>query len=102
VVLPAADGDEALRLARDTQHIDVLCTDAVMPGKPTSEMIEELRRLHPECKVLLCTGYVDEELIRRQIRTGALAHIAKPVSTPALVERIRMLLSSGSQPGNVS
>ena len=92
VVLSAADADEALRLARGARRIDVLCTDAVMPGRPTHEMIEELRQLHPECRVLLCTGYVEEELIRRRIQAGAYAHVAKPVSTDELLKRIRALL----------
>jgi signal transduction histidine kinase len=102
VALPAADADEALRLARSSEGIDVLCTDAVMPGRPTHVMIEELRRLHPRCQVLLCTGYVEEELIRRQIRTGAYAHLAKPVSSAELVERIRILLADGSSASRVS
>jgi CheY-like chemotaxis protein len=98
VALSAADAEEALRLARKAKCIDVLCTDAVMPGKPTHEMIEELRQLHPECRVLLCTGYVEEELIRRRIQAGAYAHVAKPVSTDELLKRIRALLAEGQRP----
>jgi two-component system cell cycle sensor histidine kinase/response regulator CckA len=38
-VLSAEDGSRALDVARATPRIDLVCTDGIMPGKPTHEMI---------------------------------------------------------------
>jgi CheY-like chemotaxis protein len=55
-VLPAGDGDEAMRLLGQ-EHVDVLFTDIAMPGISGVELAERAKLLRPDLKVLFMTGY---------------------------------------------
>ncbi len=79
-------------LAAHTGPIDLLCTDAVMPGGGTKELIDRFSERHPESSILICSGYVREELLRRDIDAGHFAFLAKPFTPKALVARVRALL----------
>ncbi len=53
-VLEAANGDEALTIARRYRApIDVLCSDCVMPGASIQQTIEGFRALFPAARVML-------------------------------------------------
>ena len=90
----AANGDEALVLARRHQgELAMLCTDAVMPGLPTQLLIDGFRQLFPAAPVLIVTGYVEEELVRRGIEEGRVSVLEKPFTAEALVTRVNELLA---------
>jgi CheY-like chemotaxis protein len=54
--LTASGSYQALQILGD-QHVDVLLTDIVMPGKTGVDLAAEAKRLRPEIKVLFVTGY---------------------------------------------
>ena len=57
-VLQAHDGAHALRVAKShSQPIQLLLTDMVMPRMNGAESARQIRRLHPETKVLFVSGY---------------------------------------------
>ena len=57
-VLTAPDGPSALSVLRRDADIDVLFTDIVMPrGMNGLELARQARRLRPELRVLLASGY---------------------------------------------
>jgi CheY-like chemotaxis protein len=58
-VIAAADGAEALRLL-ETEAVDLLFTDVVMPGISGVELARGARKLKPRLPVLLATGYSEE------------------------------------------
>ena len=90
----APNGDEALVLARRHQgELAMLCTDAVMPGLPTQLLIDGFRQLFPSAPVLVVTGYVEEELVRRGIEEGRVSVLEKPFTAEALVARVNELLA---------
>jgi signal transduction histidine kinase/FixJ family two-component response regulator len=91
--LEAKDGTEALSILRkNARHIALFCTDAIMPGVPLADVLAELRSTRPELPVLLCSGYVEEDLVRRDIEAGRGAFLQKPYSMEALVAAIDGLL----------
>ena len=62
-VLSAGDGIEALEIASAYDgQIDLLLTDVVMPRMGGGELARRLRRLRPATKIILMSGYADEEL----------------------------------------
>lgn len=87
VVTVAVDGDDALRRV-DTGPFDVLCTDVVMPGAPVSEVLLRFCEAHPEGAVLLCSGYVGEELVRRGIEEGRFRLLRKPYRPAELTRAV--------------
>ncbi len=78
-VLEAIDGDSALDLVkRKHSEIDLICIDGVIPGASSAEVIQHVQTHFPEIKIVVCSGYIEEELILRGIRTGDLAFVRKP------------------------
>ncbi len=96
-VYESADAASAMQLLEEVgREVDVLCTDGIMPGGGTRELIDRYLARRPQGKVILCSGYVKEELLRRQIDAGSLAYLAKPFLPAELIERIRVLTQPGS------
>jgi CheY-like chemotaxis protein len=88
-VLQARDGTEALdQIERSSAAIDVLCTDAVMPGAPVRDVLERLRQKHPKASVVVISGYVNDELTRRGIEQGHYRVLAKPFGTQQLLQTV--------------
>lgn len=86
--------------AVEAQRLEAIgrLADAVMPGLPTQDLIAEFRRVLPDAPVLVCSGYVEEELVRRGIAEGTVALLPKPFAGSALVARIRQLLVAKDEP----
>lgn len=72
-VFDAYHGREALNLLRSHPQIEVLFADVRMPGMNGLELAEAARRLRPDLKVVLTSGYVT----RRDV-PDAFAFVAKP------------------------
>lgn len=91
--LSAANGKEALTLAQEyTQPIDLLMTDVVMPGMNGRELAERLLAIHPEMKVLFCSGYTEDVIANRGILEEGLNFIGKPYTPQELAVRLRKIL----------
>ncbi len=91
-VVVATDGSEALRRL-DEGDFDVLCSDVVMPGAPVAEIIDVFARSVSESRVLLCSGYVPEDLVRLGIEEGRYHFLAKPYSSADLVDKVARVLA---------
>lgn len=88
-VRSAADAAEALRVLEQYDDIDVLFTDVVMPGGMSGLMLaEEAKKRFPQIKVLFCSGYVDEGLVRRHDLGTRTAFIRKPYRKSELAQKL--------------
>jgi PAS domain S-box-containing protein len=58
-VVTARDGHEALTML-ESEAVDVVFTDVVMPGISGLELAKQLRDSHPHIPVVLATGYSEE------------------------------------------
>lgn len=81
VVGEAADGDEAVEMAR-TLNPDVILLDLVMPNKDGITALREIRQENKDAKVLVLTSFAEESKIRAAIEAGANGLQLKD-STPA-------------------
>jgi CheY-like chemotaxis protein len=94
-VLVASGGAEALALyERTPTPIDALVSDVVMPGMSGKELADHLVGRRPSLKVLLMTGYTDDEFLRRGILDEGRAMVLKPFSPRDLLEVLRDLLKT--------
>lgn len=94
-VIPAADGEEGLFLAR-RHHPDVILLDLVMPGLDGTEVCRRLRA-DPELRstpVVILTASPLAEDHERAIVAGADQVIAKPISRVALIDAVNRYLHS--------
>jgi signal transduction histidine kinase len=84
-VADAVDGEQALAiLDGDESCFDLLITDVVMPGMSGFELAERVAQAHPEAKVMLISGYLDDRSLSDA--DGRFAFLAKPF-TPKDLER---------------
>jgi PAS domain S-box-containing protein len=95
-VIDAADGNEALAICqRAEQPIDLLLTDVIMPEMLGPELVEQVRSLRPELKVVFMSGYSHQMLAHQALseQPGA-AFIEKPFSADELLGMVRGLLDA--------
>jgi two-component system cell cycle sensor histidine kinase/response regulator CckA len=60
-VIEARDGSAALdRVRTEKGPIDLLLLDVTLPGAPSSEVLEQTRRLRPETKVIVTSAHNEE------------------------------------------
>ena len=60
-------------------NFDLAFMDVMMPGMNGVESFIAIRRMKPEAKVFMMTGYSVEELLQQAVREGALGVIEKPL-----------------------
>ena len=69
-------------------QFDVLVTDGIMPGGGTRQLIDDFLSARQDGRVILCSGYFDDELSLRDISTRAFDFMPKPFSPSELVSRL--------------
>ena len=90
-VLVAASAEAALRLFEETEFIDVLVTDVVMPGTSGTDLTAQLFERRPGLKVIYMSGYT-EEAIGEHVFNPGIAFLHKPFTSATLVGKIREVL----------
>ena len=88
LVRAAADGDEALALVKDSKPCVALCIDGVMPGVPSTDVIDEFRRCHPGAPVIVCSGQLPAELARRGLSSELVTLLPKPFDPDQLCDLV--------------
>jgi two-component system nitrate/nitrite response regulator NarL len=92
VVGEAADGDEALRKARELSP-DVVLMDISMPGMNGLDVTEILRKEAPNMKVLILSVHSNKEYIFRVIQAGAHGYVSKEAPPEEVVRAIESVFS---------
>ena len=95
-VYGTADGDAAMKLIEGLEHLDVLCTDAKVPGTAPARYIEVARRRFPSCQVMVCSGSLPDETMRLAVAAGRYAFLAKPFNREQLGHQLRTLVGASS------
>ena len=83
----ASDPNTALGLADLYPFALVLC-DVNMPGGSGLEMLQALRRLHPDIAVVMVTGIADNATAGRAAEFGAAGYVVKPFETKDLLTAV--------------
>jgi two-component system, NarL family, nitrate/nitrite response regulator NarL len=92
VVGEAADGDEALRKARELSP-DVVLMDISMPGMNGLAVTEVLRKEAPDMKVLVLSVHSNKDYIFRVIQAGAHGYVSKEAPPEELLRAIESVYS---------
>jgi len=88
VVGDVENGREAV-LTAERLKPDVVLMDVVMPGLNGLEATRQIRRRLPGTRVVMVSGFVDEDQLRESLRAGASGYIVKRSEVSELVLAIQ-------------
>jgi PAS domain S-box-containing protein len=96
-VLEAENGAQAIQVAqRNVGRIDIVVTDVIMPVMGARVMLNELRKILPNLKVLFLSGYGDESLSSEVVEFAKSMFLQKPYSIAQLTMAVRWVLDGQS------
>jgi CheY-like chemotaxis protein len=88
VIGEASSGRDALTQADEMDPL-VIVLDEMMPGMSGLETVDQLRRRRPQQVIILCSAYLDDELLEKAREAGVVHCISKDdvSDLPALIRR---------------
>jgi CheY-like chemotaxis protein len=90
----AYSGEEAVSGFQHKQF-DLTFMDVRLPGKNGVESFLEIRKINPQAKVIMMTGYSVEQLLDQAVEHGAWGVIHKPLEMPRIMEMIDQIKPDG-------
>ena len=98
-VVAVDSGIDALRhLSENPQAFDLIILDMIMPGMGGRELYGHIRRLAPDMRVLLSTGFSGDIGISDVLLHDRSELIRKPYTVEALSQRVRAMLTAPKNP----
>jgi two-component system cell cycle sensor histidine kinase/response regulator CckA len=91
-VVEAADGAEALRFVERHAPFDLFVIDHIMPGLTGEALARQVRRNHPDARILYFTGAIDALFGERPRLWQHEAFVEKPVTMKGFLEAVSLLL----------
>ncbi len=73
-------------------EFDLVVTDQKMPGLSGEEFIREVKSSKPEIPIIMVSGYLDNDTIRRLIKDGVGGVFLKPLNVFSLLKRTAALI----------
>jgi CheY-like chemotaxis protein len=94
-VLSAHDGDSALAVLQQDEHIDLLFTDVVMPGTVRSSELAAIAHAPPHrAAVVFASGYTRDIIFHEGRLDEGVTLLAKPYTLNELAAAVRLALDS--------
>ena len=97
-VIAAENAEAALSVLENSgHHVDLLLTDIIMPGALDGiDLADIARRLRPDLKVLLTSGFPGDPLDRKSSAASAHQLLAKPYRQEELARAVRAALGASA------
>lgn len=92
--LVAENGQRALEIFREQRDkIDLILLDLTMPGLSGEEILLQLQQMKATQKIVIMSGYGEEETMQRCAELGVVGFISKPFELHAVVAKLHSLLN---------
>ncbi len=92
-VLQAHDGQEALAVFESNKNtVDLVILDMQMPHNG-GRAFDQLKHIKSDVKVIIASGYTDDQRIREMFKQGCIGFIQKPFSINVLSTKIAKALN---------
>ncbi len=88
--------EEAIAHAR-TNNVDLAIIDIRLKKILGVELLEELKKIAPQIRAILLTGYPTLETAQKAFELGVSEYLVKPVDIDELEEKVEKILSSGGE-----
>jgi DNA-binding response OmpR family regulator len=92
-VYATADGPQGITIF-ENQEIDLVLLDIGIPSMSGLEVLQEIRKIKCDAKVIVITGYPSVESSVQAIKYGASEYLQKPIELKILLEKIKNTLQS--------
>ncbi|PLX48898.1 MAG: hybrid sensor histidine kinase/response regulator [Desulfobacteraceae bacterium] len=93
-ILEAGGGKEAIQIYQENKdNIDMIILDMIMPDMEGSEVYDKIKKIDPEVKVLLSSGYSIDGQATEILKRGCNGFIQKPFNLKSLSNKIREILN---------
>jgi PAS domain S-box-containing protein len=100
-VIEAEDGEIAVRqFAKNSDKIDLLILDIVMPKKNGKDAYDEIRKIREDIKVLFISGYTADVIDQKVGIEKELNIVPKPISPRELLFKIKRTLDGDLNAGH--
>lgn len=87
--ITANDGREAIEVFKSTPGISMVILDLTMPHMDGEQCFRELRQLDPDIRVIMSSGFNEQEVTQKFVGKGLAGFIQKPYRFSTLKEAIR-------------
>jgi DNA-binding response OmpR family regulator len=84
----AYSGHSALEFVAE-HPVDVVVLDLLMPGTDGFEVLREIKKARPEAQVIILSGHVDRNTVKKVEALGVVDYIPKPCEFTTLLEAIK-------------
>lgn len=91
VVAEGANGDEAIKLAKEFQP-DVVTLDITMPERDGISAIEDILKVSPNSKIVMCSAMGQQTMVVDAIKKGARDFIVKPFEKDRVIQSIKNVI----------
>jgi two-component system nitrate/nitrite response regulator NarL len=95
VVGHAGTGADAVRVCAEEQP-DVVLLDLRLPDCLAADVVPELRRVHPTCKILIFTAFPEHAAVAPTLTAGACGLLVKHAGGTAVRDAIRSVARTGA------
>jgi CheY-like chemotaxis protein len=97
--MTAKSGDQALNIfSRQGDRIDLVILDLIMPHMHGGEVFDRIKKINPQIRVLLSSGYSLRGQAEKIMERGCNGFIQKPFNTFQLSKKIREILERAPSP----
>ena len=94
-VLEASNGADTLMICKEQkERFHLILTDVVMPQMSGRQLVEQLRQVYQNFKVLYMSGYTDNTIVHHGVLERGINYIQKPFTMDALVGKVREVLDN--------
>ncbi len=102
-VIDASDGRTAVELFRANQQaIEVVLLDLTLPGMTGGEVLQELRQMRPDVKVVITTAYSKDSALEALREQQPWLFIRKPYRLSELTDLLRSVFPRGGPVGQTA
>ena len=92
--LQASNSAEACQLyTNEKDHIDLVVLDMILPDENGATIYKVLKRINPDIKVLVSTGYGTDENVRQILNDSQNGLIQKPFKFKEFTSKLETILS---------
>ena len=92
----AESGQEALDRIQNGLPVDLVILDMNMPGLDGAQTLARLKALRPEQRVLMASGYSDQDIAPLMAAHARVASIQKPFDLGEIAKKLAAMAGAGA------